>query len=218
MQPLTSHGNPVRSADLTAHRAGRAYERTKRAIDIAGALVGLILSAPILAFCMAWVRMIDPGPALYRQWRVGRGGWLFRIGKLRTMKLDAEADGARFAEDNDPRVLPYCLWMRRSHVDELPQFWNVLLGQMSLVGPRPERPEILERLRSRIPRIDRRLAVPPGLTGLAQILNGYCNDLAGTRRKLACDLRYVRRRSLGRDLLLLIMTVKRQLPVPLNDN
>lgn len=181
----------------------------KRGLDVAGGLVGLVLCAPLLAACVVWIRLIDPGPALYRQWRVGRRGWLFRIAKLRTMRLDAESGGARFAASNDPRVLPGCHWMRRSHVDELPQLWNILVGQMSLVGPRPERPEMLEQLRRRIPRIDRRHAVRPGLTGLAQLLNGYTNDVQGARRKQALDLRYLRHPSLLAEFGLLARTVTR---------
>ena len=97
--------------------------------------------------------------------------------------------------------------MRRSHADELPQLWNILRGEMSLIGPRPERPEVITNLREQLPAIERRLAVRPGLTGLAQVRNGYSNDLAGTRRKLAMDLRYLRRPSIVQELRLLLATV-----------
>jgi lipopolysaccharide/colanic/teichoic acid biosynthesis glycosyltransferase len=133
---------------------------------------------------------------------------MFRIHKLRTMRLDAEESGrAQFATARDPRVLPGCSWMRRSHADELPQLWNILRGEMSLVGPRPERPEMLEWLRQHLPAIGRRLLVRPGLTGLAQVRNGYTNDLAGARRKQAFDLRYLRRPSCLADLALVLQTV-----------
>ena len=180
----------------------------KRPVDVALGLVGLSLGALPLAMCAFWIKIVDGGPAFYRQWRVGRDGWLFRIVKLRTMRKDAEHQGGpQFARTCDPRILPGCRWMRRSHIDELPQLWNILLGQMSMVGPRPERPEMIQMLRPAVPRIDRRLVSRPGLTGLAQIRNGYTNDIAGARRKLAYDLRYMRDRRLVRDLQLLIRTV-----------
>lgn len=187
---------------------GVAQDAAKRIFDLLGALVGIVLSAPILILCAAWIKLNDGGPVVYRQWRVGRDGWLFRIYKLRTMRLEAEAPGdARFADTDDPRIIPGCGWMRKSHMDELPQFWNILLGDMSLVGPRPERPEIFELLRSDLPSIERRLATKPGLTGLAQVRNGYTNDLAGARRKLALDLRYLRHRNFFTDLRLVIGTL-----------
>jgi len=179
----------------------------KRVVDVAGAAVGGVLAAPVMLACIVWIKLVDPGPALYSQWRVGHRGRLFRIYKLRTMRRDAEAGGIQYARANDLRILPGCQWMRRSHIDELPQLWNIMLGQMSLVGPRPERPEMLERLRPMIPRIDRRLVGRPGLTGLAQVINGYTNDVAGARAKTACDLRYLRNRSLFGEFKLLLRTI-----------
>lgn len=187
---------------------GVGFAGLKRGLDIVGAAFGLIVLSPLLLGCALWIKLIDGGPVFYRQWRVGEHGWLFRIVKLRTMRADAETLGdAKFAADRDPRVLPGCGWMRRSHVDELPQLWNILVGQMSLVGPRPERPEMHELLRQAIPGIDRRLQAKPGLTGLAQVRNGYTNDVAGARRKLAYDLRYLRSRGMMTDLRLLLATV-----------
>ncbi len=184
------------------------FNLVKRSLDIVGASVGLILVAPILLVCAAWIKLADGGPVFYSQWRVGQDGWLFRIYKLRTMSLTAERCGdARFASARDPRIIPGCNWMRRSHADELPQLINILLGQMSLVGPRPERPEIMEQLRQDIPGIDKRLATRPGLTGLAQVRNGYTNDVQGTRRKLAYDLQYLRTRSIKTDLILILQTL-----------
>ncbi len=189
-----------------AHVPSPVFATLKRVCDIVLASVGLILVVPLLLVCAGWITLVDPGPVFYRQWRVGCDGWLFRIWKLRTMRLDAERGGARYACTADPRVLPGCAWMRRSHTDELPQLWNVLLGEMSLVGPRPERPEMIEALRPALPGIDHRLAARPGITGLAQVVNGYTNDQAGARRKLACDLLYLRRRSLWGDFKLLLRT------------
>jgi lipopolysaccharide/colanic/teichoic acid biosynthesis glycosyltransferase len=184
------------------------YGRVKRLTDIAVAGAALAAAAPLLAGCALWIWLADGGPVFYRQWRVGRDGWLFPIYKLRTMTRDAErAEGPRFAERDDQRVLRGCGWMRRSHVDELPQLWNILLGQMSVVGPRPERPQMMRTLGRRLPRLHERLAGAPGLTGLAQVRNGYTNDVAGARRKLALDLKYLRTRSVWNDLKLIVRTV-----------
>lgn len=188
---------------------GLAFELVKRMIDLGGAAGGLLLFTPLLLCCAVWIRMTDGGPVFYRQWRVGRGGKLFQIWKLRTMRQDAESAGAQFASDRDPRVLPGCRWIRKSHLDELPQLLNILRGEMSLVGPRPERPEFMEQMSSALPGLHRRLAGTPGLTGLAQVRNGYTNDLAGMQRKLAFDLTYLRERSIWMDLRLIAQTLPR---------
>ena len=186
---------------------GARFELCKRLIDIVGSGVGILVLSPLLVLCAIWIRLMDGGPVFYSQWRVGSNGWLFKIYKFRTMKINAERPGlAQWAAQQDPRVLKGCNWMRRSHVDELPQLWNILKGDMSLVGPRPERPEMFEQLRRDIPGIELRLAGRPGLTGLAQVRHGYTNDLAGARRKVAFDLRYLRRRSVFNDLKLLLAT------------
>lgn len=186
---------------------GVAFELAKRLIDIAGSFAAGVACLPVLIFCALWIKAMDGGPVLYTQWRVGQDGWLFRIYKFRTMTQNAEAAGIQWAQRQDPRVLRGCSWMRRSHVDELPQLWNILIGDMSLVGPRPERPEMTEQLRRDIPRIERRLAARPGLTGLAQLRNGYTNDIAGSRRKIAWDLRYLRQRTITGDVLLMLQTI-----------
>ena len=203
LKPNADAAVPKHAADSTASR----FETCKRVVDVALALVALLLLAPLMTGCAIWIKMIDPGPVLYSQWRVGRDGWLFRIYKLRTMYLDAEKHGVQYAKTNDRRILPGCRWMRKSHVDELPQLLNILQGHMSLVGPRPERPEMLEQLRPMIPRIDHRHVGRPGLTGLAQVNNGYTNDLNGARAKLAYDLRYLRRRSLFQNFKLMLQTL-----------
>lgn len=195
------------SVGRTLKSPGALFEVTKRLMDIGGSAVGLLVLLPLLAFCAVWIRLVDGGPVFYSQWRVGTDGWLFKIYKFRTMGMNAEKPGsAQWAAKSDPRVLWGCNWMRRSHVDELPQLWNILKGDMSLVGPRPERPEMVEQLRKDIPAIELRLAGRPGLTGLAQVKHGYTNDLAGARRKVAFDLRYLRRRSVLSDLKLLLAT------------
>lgn len=188
---------------------GIGFELAKRLLDLCGAMLALVLFSPLLLFASAWVKLTDGGPVFYRQYRVGRDGKLFKIWKLRTMRTDAEKNGPRFASDNDPRIVPGCGWMRRSHIDELPQLLNIIRGHMSLVGPRPERPELMDQLRKDLPGMDRRLAATPGITGLAQVVNGYTNDLDGMRRKLDLDLRYLEQRSIGLDLRLILKTFPR---------
>ncbi|HEX7010252.1 MAG TPA: sugar transferase, partial [Phycisphaeraceae bacterium] len=207
MKPVTKHRRPNPTPlPPSSQPPSPWFEPCKRAMDVLLASLGLIASAPVLLLCMAWVWWMDGSPVIYRQWRVGRSGRLFCLYKLRTMRRDAERHGVRLATSDDQRVLPGCQWIRKSHLDELPQLINVLMGQMSIVGPRPERPEVIEQLRAALPRIERRLAVAPGLTGLAQVRNGYSNDLAGMRRKLAYDLLYLRRRSFFTDLGLILQT------------
>jgi lipopolysaccharide/colanic/teichoic acid biosynthesis glycosyltransferase len=188
---------------------GIGFEIAKRLLDLGGALVALALFSPVLLCAAVWVKCIDGGPVFYRQSRVGRDGRLFQIWKLRTMRVDAEKHGPCFASDNDPRIIKGCGWMRTSHIDELPQLLNILRGEMSLVGPRPERPELMDDLRRDLPGIDRRLAATPGITGLAQIVNGYTNDLDGMRRKLQLDMRYLEQRSIAMDIRLILKTFPR---------
>jgi lipopolysaccharide/colanic/teichoic acid biosynthesis glycosyltransferase len=176
-------------------------------MDVVLAMVLLVLSAPLLGLCAVMIKLGSRGPVFYSQVRVGRQGRLFTIYKLRTMYVDAErGTGAVWAKKGDSRVVPVCRWMRHSHVDELPQLVNVLRGDMSLVGPRPERPEILRELRRHYPYLDRRLAVRPGITGLAQIRNGYDSDVEGFRRKLEADLEYIANRRWSLEFWILFRT------------
>jgi lipopolysaccharide/colanic/teichoic acid biosynthesis glycosyltransferase len=164
----------------------------KRAWDVLGAACSLALAALPLAVCMALIRLETTGPALLRQWRIGRDGRPFRIWKLRTMRMDAEADGQpRFAAEVDGRATRMGDWLRAWHGDELPQLWNVLCGDMSLVGPRPERAFFVDHYRRHIPGYDRRHCVRPGITGLAQVRCGYAASLAAAREKTAFDLEYL---------------------------
>jgi len=143
---------------------------TKRTMDIVGALVGLILSAPIIAVLAFLVKRESPGPVIYRQTRTGRNGQPFTIYKLRSMRIDAEKDtGALWAVSGDPRRLKIGAFMREWNLDELPQFWNILIGDMSLIGPRPERPELITQFEIKIPHYNPRHEVRPGLTGWAQV-------------------------------------------------
>lgn len=199
----------VRFSPSQSTRTHSGYHRAKRAMDLVLVLPSFLVLLPFMALLALWIKSQDGGPCLYKQWRVGREGELFRIWKFRTMRTDAERQGARFATTGDQRVLRGCQWIRKCHADELPQLFNIIAGHMSLVGPRPERPEVIESLKQELPGFERRLIATPGLTGLAQVVNGYTNDTAGMRRKLALDLRYLRRRGVWMDLGLIVATVRR---------
>ena len=159
--------------------ARRQFRFFKEVMDLVGGALALLLFFPLMVVCAAIIKISDPaGPVLYRQVRVGLNGRLFTIYKLRSMYVDSEKAGrAVRAGADDPRVIPWCKWMRKSHVDELPQLFNILRGEMSMVGPRPERPELFEELSREMPDFECRLAVKPGLTGYAQIYNGYDTEI-----------------------------------------
>jgi len=188
--------------------ARRQFRIFKDIFDVVAGSVLFLLFLPVMVVCAAMIKIWDPaGPALFTQVRVGLNGRLITVYKLRSMYVDAEKNGkAVWAGKGDPRVIPICRWMRRSHVDELPQLINIVKGEMSLVGPRPERPEMFEKLCREMPNFEERLAVKPGLTGLAQIRNGYDTDIESVRRKLDMDLEYIRTMSLTGDLKLLFAT------------
>lgn len=177
----------------------------KRALDLTAALgLGLLL-LPALLLVAAAIKLTSRGPVLYRQERVGLGGRVFRIYKFRTMRLDAEAQsGPVWATHNDPRCTRLGRWLRRSSVDELPQLLNVLRGEMSLVGPRPERPYFVARFERQLPGYAERHAMRPGVTGWAQV-HGLRGNTS-IERRLEFDLHYVRQWSLGLDLRILLLT------------
>lgn len=182
------------------------FARVKRCFDIAFSLAMLVLTAPVVIVAATAIILTSEGPWLFRQTRVGQYGTTFTMYKLRTMVRDAERDtGPVFAQADDVRVTPVGRLLRRTHTDELPQLWNVLRGEMSLIGPRPERPEFSLQFVARIPGYARRLAVRPGITGLAQVCRGY---LTGVQEKLQCDLAYLSRTSLWQELHILVMTVR----------
>jgi lipopolysaccharide/colanic/teichoic acid biosynthesis glycosyltransferase len=197
-------------ADTLSHAPDSLYERFgKRLLDIAGGIVGLIFSIiPVLIAATA-MRLEGPGPMFILQPRVGRGGRIFELVKLRSMIANAEREGeAKWAGAHDARITAVGRWIRRLRVDELPQFVNVLLGQMSLVGPRPERPELHDQIVKIHPEFAMRVAIKPGITGLAQIYNGYADSIDSSRRKLEYDRRYLAHLSFLLDLSLLLKTVK----------
>jgi lipopolysaccharide/colanic/teichoic acid biosynthesis glycosyltransferase len=184
------------------------YEPVKAAFEFAAALFLLILTAPLILVAMILVRLTSPGPALYQQTRLGRNGKPFTIYKLRTMTQNAESlTGAQWSQPGDSRVTTVGRWLRKSHIDELPQLWNVLRGDMSLVGPRPERPEFLPMLEQAIPLYRQRLRVRPGVTGFAQVQLPPDSDLESVRIKLAYDLHYVYRMSLLFDAAIYLATL-----------
>jgi sugar transferase (PEP-CTERM system associated) len=181
----------------------------KRAIDFVAAAVGLILAAPLMLLVGAAIRLASPGPALYHQERVGRDGQLFTVHKFRSMRLDAEAaTGAVWASADDPRITPLGRMLRRTRLDELPQLWNVLRGDMSFVGPRPERPEFVRQLTEQIPYYGQRHIVRPGLTGWAQVRYTYGASVEDAMMKLQYDLYYIKNLSLALDLFILFSTIK----------
>jgi lipopolysaccharide/colanic/teichoic acid biosynthesis glycosyltransferase len=187
----------------------------KRVADSAAALLLLVLTAPLLLVAMVLVKLTSRGPALYTQTRLGLHGRPFIIFKIRTMIHECESlTGARWATPGDARVTRIGSWLRTTHVDELPQLWNVLRGDMSLMGPRPERPEFVPRLEQAIPQYRERLRVRPGVTGLAQVQLPPDTDLNSVRTKLAYDLYYVRNVGFWFDVRLCAATVLKMVGVP----
>ncbi len=214
----------------------------KRACDIVIATSMLIVLAPVMLLTVILVKLTSPGPAIFRQTRVGLNlrqpgaerrqcddpppdgeerripdsdrrkeftyGRHFTLYKFRSMRNDAEKNGAQFAVKGDARVTPIGMFMRKTRLDELPQLWNVIRGDMSLVGPRPERPEFIQDLSREIPDYIQRLGLKPGLTGVAQIVNGYDNNIESFRRKVAFDLMYLRNCCLWNDLKILFRTIR----------
>jgi len=189
-------------------RVSRATRAAKRALDLAVSSAMLVLLAPLMAAVAIAIAVSDGRPVLYSQERTGRGGLPYRIWKFRTMRRDAERLGAAWAQDEDPRVLPVGRVLRRSRLDELPQLWNVLRGEMSLVGPRPERGVFLGELRARWPLFALRELVKPGITGWAQLRYGYGSTMEQQARKLEYDLYYIKNTSLFLDLVCLLATAK----------
>ena len=180
----------------------------RRLVSFTISLIGLILCLPIIPVLMIVVRLSSPGPIFFRQTRVGLRGQPFQVVKFRTMRQDAEKDGAQWAKKNDSRVTSLGRFMRKTRLDEIPQLWNVLKGDMGFVGPRPERPEFVEWLNSEIPFYELRHIIRPGLTGWAQVRYGYGATLEETKKKLEYDLYYVKHMSVGLDLLVVFETVK----------
>jgi sugar transferase (PEP-CTERM system associated) len=187
----------------------KVAEAVRRTADLVLSTIGLLTALPLLALCALAIALDSKGPIFYRQERVGRYGRTFKVLKLRTMSEDAEThSGPRFTAHRDPRVTRVGRFLRMTRLDEVPQYWNIIVGDMSIVGPRPERPEFMDVLTSRYPLFRLRLARKPGLTGWAQVRHGYVNDIEEFESKLGLDLYYVKRRSLLMDVVIIFQTIK----------
>ena len=182
--------------------------RLKRILDVGCAAIGLVLAAPIMLITAIVIKLESPGPVLYKQVRAGEFGKLFTILKFRSMRTDAEKGGAQFAQKNDPRVTKVGKFIRKTRIDELPQLWNVLKGDMSMVGPRPERPVFIEQLEQQVPYFKQRLYVKPGVTGHAQVRCEYGASAEDMLEKLQYDLYYIKSYSVLFDLSIMLDTVK----------
>jgi lipopolysaccharide/colanic/teichoic acid biosynthesis glycosyltransferase len=183
------------------------YLTIRWVVEFGLAAVLLVLTGPVILLCAMLIKLTSRGPAFYSQVRVGLGGQLYWIHKLRTMYHRCEAvSGPRWSQRGDPRITPLGRFLRATHLDELPQLWNILCGEMSLIGPRPERPEFVPGLAAAIPLYRARLLVRPGVTGLAQVQAPADTDLESVRAKVAYDLHYIREANLWLDLRILFAT------------
>ena len=181
----------------------------KRTLDATVSLVGIIVSAPLMALIAIVIKLDSRGPVFFKQTRVGMRGKIFNMYKFRTMQQDAEVKtGPIWAKENDPRITRLGKLLRKTHLDELPQLFNVLRGEMSLVGPRPERPYFVSEFRKIIPHYDRRLYAKPGITGLAQIKRRYDETIADVKKKVRYDVLYIRKMCPVLDFMVLAMTIK----------
>jgi exopolysaccharide biosynthesis polyprenyl glycosylphosphotransferase len=186
--------------------------RLKRLSDLLVASVGLILTAIPMAIAAVLIKLTTPGPIFYRQERLGRDSVPFTLLKFRTMRADAESvSGPVWATEDDPRITRLGKYLRKFRIDELPQLWNVFRGEMSLVGPRPERPVFIEKLTEKVPFYAERLLVPPGVTGWAQVNLPYAASIEESRRKLQFDIYYIKNMSFSLDALILLKTCKTML-------
>ncbi len=201
------------TSEWLLHASGEPHllyiKKIKRLFDITASLLGLVLASPIILLAAAAIKLTSRGPIFYRQTRRGRFGRTFNILKLRSMRVDAEKDGVKWcAGKNDPRVTAVGGFLRKYRIDEIPQLIHVFVGDMSFVGPRPERPELVEQLAHDIPFFKERLMVQPGITGWAQVNYPYGASVEDARRKLEFDLYYMKHMSLFLDLFILLDTVR----------
>ncbi|MGZ9842217.1 sugar transferase [Weissella confusa] len=183
-----------------------AYLVVKRVADFVAALLLSIVSIPLILLFGAFIKLETPGPMFYRQERVGLMGQRIYVTKLRSMYTGAESkSGAVWAQKNDSRITKVGKFIRQTRIDELPQIWNVLMGNMSLIGPRPERPELTERFSKEVPGFEKRLLVLPGLSGWAQVRGGYESTPA---EKLVDDIYYIEHMSLRLDIMIVLKTIQ----------
>ena len=206
MTQVTSGGRLVN--DVSGQRRDTVwYEVTRRALDVIGSLLLLAFALPLLLLVAFLIKVDSTGPVLYRQSRVGLHGRIFTMLKFRSMRVDAEVAGPCWATDRDPRMTRIGAFIRATRLDEVPQLLNVLRGDMSLVGPRPERPHFVQQLAAIIPRYNERTHVLPSITGWAQINYPYGASVEDARAKLAFDLFYINNRALLLDLRILLRTI-----------
>ena len=186
----------------------KSFTYIKRTMDILLSFFGLVLSMPLVLMGAILMKLTSMGPIIYKQDRVGKNGKIFKIYKLRTMYVDAEEDtGAVWATENDPRITLVGKILRKTRIDEIPQLINVLKGQMSIVGPRPERPEIVNNLKMLIRDYEKRLQIKPGITGLAQIWHKYDETIDDVKKKIKYDLLYIKKMCLWADVKILAQTL-----------
>ena len=187
----------------------RTYAFAKRVLDAIVAIIGIIALSPLLLITAVLVKLTSKGPILYSQVRVGKKGRLFKMYKFRTMKTDAEKEtGPVWATENDNRLTPIGGFLRKAHIDEIPQFINILKGEMSLIGPRPERPVFVEKFKEQIEGYEKRLAVKPGITGLAQVWHRYDETVEDVKKKLKYDLLYVKKMCFWADFGIIMRTFR----------
>lgn len=185
------------------------FGKMKRVMDLVCVILSMPLSVSVTAIMAVLVKMTSPGPAFYSQERVGLSGKIFKIYKLRTMRLDAEeGTGPVWASvGDDPRITGFGTFLRKSHLDELPQLYNVLIGEMSIIGPRPERPYFVNKLTRELPDYQKRLEITPGITGLAQVLQKADETIEDAKEKLTYDLVYIKRAGWLTDFLIAVRTM-----------
>jgi len=206
MTEVTSGGRLVN--DVSGQRRDTVwYEVSRRTLDVIGSLLLLAFALPLLLLVAFLIKVDSTGPVLYRQSRVGLHARIFTMLKFRSMRVDAEVAGPCWATDRDPRMTRIGAFIRATRLDEVPQLLNVLRGEMSLVGPRPERPHFVQQLAAIIPRYNERTHVLPGITGWAQINYPYGASVEDARAKLAFDLFYINNRALLLDLRILLRTI-----------
>ncbi|MBN1870056.1 MAG: sugar transferase [Candidatus Omnitrophica bacterium] len=187
----------------------RTYARAKRIFDILASIVGIMALSPVFLLTALLIKLTSKGPVFYFQVRVGKMGRLFNMYKFRTMKVNAEKEtGPVWAAANDNRLTPIGNFLRKTHIDEIPQFINILKGEMSLIGPRPERPVFVERFKEEIKGYERRLAVKPGITGLAQVWHRYDETIADVKKKLRYDLLYIEKMCFWADINIMLRTFR----------
>lgn len=194
----------IDTIDYSIVKRGKLFEACQRTVDIVLSLIGCIVGIPFIIIFGLLIKIEDGGPITYKQERLGRYGKEFYVYKLRSMRTDAEKFGAQWAEKDDPRVTKVGKFIRKTRIDEIPQLWNILKGDMGIIGPRPERSFFVKEFEEKYEHFVYRLAVKPGLTGWAQVNGGYEMDPG---EKLVYDLEYIRNRSLLFDIKIILKTV-----------